>query len=947
MPSCVVLVAGMHRSGSSAVARVLGFLGYGLPGTPIKDNASNRRGHWESQPLVRLNEAYLNQAGLVWSDWSEGALPRMRARDQRDFETDLAAVIADDFAPGRPAVVKDPRLSRVLPRYRAGLAEAGGAEGPQVQVIIPVRNPLEVVASLVQRNAMSRERAGLLWLRYMIEAVRGSDGMPRAFLSYDDLLADPIATLQATGRALGQAFPVAPTEMADDICQFLNVTLRSHVHTPEDVLHDDLMRGWVSDVYAALRRLCRDGQAAGALDDIARVAREFDAAAPVLHHLSAVHDAQQAEMRRRQAALDAGLELRSEQLDLVRGQSEDLRAELARLRAEADTLRADAASDLAEAQAQALAMAETARVEATTRAQAAARDALNKAMAAAAEADATLADTVARARADLAEAQEQAQAAETRAEQVLQDHRAAAKDDRRLARRAMEAAEARIADLERAAALQNDLVDRLRTEIRAQKEVYADQKASLAGLRAQLTETEKTGAKSERRAGRKAAEVNALTQELAEARARAAHYSDANAQILASTSWRLTWPLRATLNGLRRMGRGGPAPDALTDTAPAPSKPADPKAPTPKPPASKADAPKEPAQKPADSPAQKPKTDAKPAAKPAVLHPKTEEIARIENSAHFDADFYVDRYPDAAAFSEGPAAHYLDVGWRKGFDPSAGFVARAYEHSHADILKEDDCPLLHFLELYPDGTRPKRAPYADRADGGPKVAVYTAISGGYDRLNEPLGPVGDAEFFVFTDGKVPEGSLWQRRDLEYVDADPVRSARFVKTHPHLYFADYDFAIWVDANLALRSDPRDLLPAPEDKAPVYTWHHPLRDCIYDEGRICIELNKDDEGTIKSVLSRLEREGFPRNAGMMETSVFVSRMADPKTAEFHARWWTRIEQGSRRDQLALPPVLREMGLDIGHIAHKRICMRSDPRIGFNSHVKPKQKKAGTAA
>ena len=55
LPSRIVLVPGMHRSGSSAVARVLGLLGHELPRTLIKDNASNRRGHWESEPVVRLN----------------------------------------------------------------------------------------------------------------------------------------------------------------------------------------------------------------------------------------------------------------------------------------------------------------------------------------------------------------------------------------------------------------------------------------------------------------------------------------------------------------------------------------------------------------------------------------------------------------------------------------------------------------------------------------------------------------------------------------------------------------------------------------------------------------------------------------------------------------------------------------------------------------------------
>ncbi|WP_428928922.1 glycosyltransferase domain-containing protein [Marinibacterium sp. SX1] len=899
LPSRIVLVPGMHRSGSSAVARVLGLLGHELPRTLIKDNASNRRGHWESEPVVRLNEAYLRRAGLAWSDWIAGALPRMGAQDRRDFEADLRAVIADEFPAGRPAVLKDPRLCRLLPRYRAGL------EGQcTVEAVIPLRNPLAVIGSLARRNDMSRGQAGLLWLRHMLEAETGSRGMARAFIDYDRLLADPLPVLDAAQAALGRAMPLAPGDVADEVTAFLDAGLRGHAHTAEDVLHDDLARGWISDAHEALARLVRDPADGRAQAVIDRVTAEFDAAAPMLGHLTGEADRTGAELRRGNAALTASLELRREQIEVLRAQGEELAAQVETERRAGQTALADLRAELDAAEAKARAGQEAERAKAET---------------------------------------------------VLQEHRDAAREDRRLARRAQEAAQAQAEELARETAMQTALAERLRIEVRTQKEVFADQKARIAGLTAELDEAQKTGAKAERRAGRKAAEVNDLARRVEQLEAEVALYRRAHAEVLASTSWRLTWPLRAVLNGLRGKGLAAPGAPEVPDAAAA------------QPAGGKGDAPQvaENAAAPlkddgtaaqlSDDKASASRADDKTATPQQAAPEKTapalvraEDVARIEKSGQFDAAYYADRYPDAREFAEGPAAHYLQVGWRKGFDPSAGFVARAYEHSHADILKDGDCPLLHFLELYPDGTRPDRAPYADHAKGGPKVAVYTAISGGYDRLNEPQGPVGDTDFFVFTDGEVPAGSAWTRRALEYVDADPVRTARFVKTHPHLYFGDYDFAIWVDANLALRSDPRELLPAPGDKAPVYTWHHPLRDCVYDEGRICIELNKDEESVIRAAMARLERENFPRNAGMMETSVFVNRMGDPRTAEFHNRWWARIEQGSRRDQLSLPPVLHEMGLDIGHIAHKRICMRSDPRFGFNSHVRPNEprKDAGAA-
>ena len=87
LPSDLILVLGPHRSGSSALTRALSLLGYGLPKTLIKDNSSNRRGHWESQPIVRCNEAFMQDAGIVWSDWGSGDLPKISAERASDLYT--------------------------------------------------------------------------------------------------------------------------------------------------------------------------------------------------------------------------------------------------------------------------------------------------------------------------------------------------------------------------------------------------------------------------------------------------------------------------------------------------------------------------------------------------------------------------------------------------------------------------------------------------------------------------------------------------------------------------------------------------------------------------------------------------------------------------------------------------------------------------------------------
>ena len=65
-----ILVAGMHRSGTSALSRSLNLVGCDLPKTlmePVPGN--NDVGFWESQPLSDLNDHLLRSTGSDWKDW--------------------------------------------------------------------------------------------------------------------------------------------------------------------------------------------------------------------------------------------------------------------------------------------------------------------------------------------------------------------------------------------------------------------------------------------------------------------------------------------------------------------------------------------------------------------------------------------------------------------------------------------------------------------------------------------------------------------------------------------------------------------------------------------------------------------------------------------------------------------------------------------------------------
>ena len=99
--STAVIVLGMHRSGTSALAGILHHLGVELGDRLMQASPDNPRGYWEHRDIVAVNHKLMAELGWSWDDirplparWedSEAAL---------DATRDATAILARDFAETR------------------------------------------------------------------------------------------------------------------------------------------------------------------------------------------------------------------------------------------------------------------------------------------------------------------------------------------------------------------------------------------------------------------------------------------------------------------------------------------------------------------------------------------------------------------------------------------------------------------------------------------------------------------------------------------------------------------------------------------------------------------------------------------------------------------------------------------------------------------------------
>jgi hypothetical protein len=89
-------------------------------------------------------------------------------------------------------------------------------------------------------------------------------------------------------------------------------------------------------------------------------------------------------------------------------------------------------------------------------------------------------------------------------------------------------------------------------------------------------------------------------------------------------------------------------------------------------------------------------------------------------------------------------------------------------------------------------------------------------------------------------------------------------------------------------------------------------HPSRNCVYQEADACIRLNKDDKTIIKNQISKYEKEGFPKDSGMVASGVFIYTLSH-NVVEFLDSWWLEIKKHSRRDQLSFNYIANKLGFN----------------------------------
>ena len=193
-------------------------------------------------------------AEAIGRNWHKFNLARIDNRAADALRARAKAALAGEFGDVGFAVMKDPRMCRLMPFWGPVLEEAKWS----VHVLLPIRSPLEVAQSLNCRDGIGPAYACLLWLRHVLDAELETRGVARAFLDWPQFLGNGRSALVQASEQLGVIWPYWCESALADIDQFVSVDLRRQRTSEADLQTHPAVNDLVRRTYAAMLDLVPD-----------------------------------------------------------------------------------------------------------------------------------------------------------------------------------------------------------------------------------------------------------------------------------------------------------------------------------------------------------------------------------------------------------------------------------------------------------------------------------------------------------------------------------------------------------------------------------------------------------------------------------------------------------------------------------------------------------------
>lgn len=222
-----------------------------------------------------------------------------------------------------------------------------------------------------------------------------------------------------------------------------------------------------------------------------------------------------------------------------------------------------------------------------------------------------------------------------------------------------------------------------------------------------------------------------------------------------------------------------------------------------------------------------------------------------------------------------------------------------------------------------------------------KIAIYTVLTGGYDKLQQPKVIDSDFDYICFSnDIEKSYVGTWIIKKIPLVVEDNQRLSRYPKMHPHKLLKEYQYSLYIDANVTiLKADFYRIIKQKIAKNVILSGMHHLEvDCVYEEGlRVMISGKEKNYKSVLNLLRFLRKEKMPYHYGMFEANVIFRNHHDKKVIFQCELWWKCFLKYAKRDQLSYSYTLWKNQIPFDYLLPKGQNTRNSSLITAGSHGK----------
>ncbi len=218
-----------------------------------------------------------------------------------------------------------------------------------------------------------------------------------------------------------------------------------------------------------------------------------------------------------------------------------------------------------------------------------------------------------------------------------------------------------------------------------------------------------------------------------------------------------------------------------------------------------------------------------------------------------------------------------------------------------------------------------------------RVAIYTAIFGGYDKILEPYCVPNNCDFYIFTDRKIEVGkSKWIKKDSpkSIESLSNAEKNRYLKMHPDELFPDYKYSIYVDGNVQIITDLTEYINILGETG-IGIHLHNLRNCVYDELDATVKTGRVKKNDATRYRKYLLSTGMPKSYGLLQCSVIVREHHNEVCRNVMKQWWQEYCKYTKRDQVSLPHILYMNNISVNEIGIMGENLYANPSFRIMTH------------